>query len=329
MSLPNYLAKIKSSGVYRFVWDKSEVPAQEAETLRLVVGYSEKGPFNTPVYIESVSDFTSIYGNLSKRLERRGVYFHRLAQQSLQSGPILALNLKPFNEETIEYTNFNASEIVAPEVQSAEVKSVYDTNRFWALDADQLPERLNTSKYITVATTDIKDNSCSMFIRKIVPTSYKGITIRSWYASQSLELPEYLDAIQDTDISDYFAEVYVFRGEFTKELCSEGGALAKYFDVNGDTITVKPSHKADKLHYTDAFGDPADALADMATDSNSNFVGMYQGILLPYFKDANGNYISLDIKFNADNYLHKLLMKLDEKVLDESEDILSAIHATE
>lgn len=329
MSLPNYLAKIKSSGVYRFVWDKSEVPAQEAETLRLVVGYSEKGPFNTPVYIESVSDFTSIYGNLSKRLERRGVYFHRLAQQALQSGPILALNLKPFNEETIEYTNFNASEIVAPMVQSAEVKSVYDTNRFWALDADQLPERLNTSKYITVATTDIKDNSCSMFIRKIVPTSYKGITIRSWYASQSLELPEYLDAIQDTDISDYFAEVYVFRGEFTKELCGEGGALAKYFDVDGDAVSVKPSHKAGEVNYADAFGDPADALADMATDSNSNFVGMYQGILLPYFKDANGNYISLDIKFNADNYLHKLLMKLDEKVLDESEDILSAIQATE
>ena len=38
MSLPNYLAKIKSSGIYRFVWDKSEVPPQQAETLRLVVG---------------------------------------------------------------------------------------------------------------------------------------------------------------------------------------------------------------------------------------------------------------------------------------------------
>ena len=57
MSLPNYLAKIKSSGIYRFVWDKSVVPAQEAETLRLVVGYSEKGPFNTPVYIDNTTDF--------------------------------------------------------------------------------------------------------------------------------------------------------------------------------------------------------------------------------------------------------------------------------
>ena len=62
MSLPNYLAKIKSSGIYRFVWDKSQVEPQQAETLRLVVGYSEKGPFNTPVYIDNVNDFTSIYG---------------------------------------------------------------------------------------------------------------------------------------------------------------------------------------------------------------------------------------------------------------------------
>ena len=30
MALPNYLAKIKSSGMYRFVWDKSEIPGVEA-----------------------------------------------------------------------------------------------------------------------------------------------------------------------------------------------------------------------------------------------------------------------------------------------------------
>lgn len=35
MSLPNYLAKIKSSGVYRFVWDKSVLPAQTAETMQI------------------------------------------------------------------------------------------------------------------------------------------------------------------------------------------------------------------------------------------------------------------------------------------------------
>ena len=227
MSLPNYLAKIKSAGVYRFVWDKSQVPPQAAETMRLVVGYSEKGPFNTPVYIESASDFISIYGNISKRLERKGVYFHRMALQALSAGPILALNLKPFEEETVEYINFNPSKIgsLSNEKNSVKVSEIYDTDRFWALDVAKFRAKLNTNDYITIAAIDIKDNSCSIFIRKIVPDSYKGITLRSWYASQSIEYPEYIESILDTDMSDYFAEIYVFRGEIKPELYAVNGSL--------------------------------------------------------------------------------------------------------
>lgn len=317
MSLPNYLAKIKSAGVYRFVWDKSQVPPQAAETMRLVVGYSEKGPFNTPVYIESASDFISIYGNISKRLERKGVYFHRMALHALSAGPILALNLKPFEEETVEYINFNPSKIgsLSNEKNSVKVSEIYDTDRFWALDVDKFRAKLNTNDYITIAATDIKDNSCSIFIRKIVPDSYKGITLRSWYASQSIEYPEYLESILDTDMSDYFAEVYVFRGEIKPELYAANGPLSKYLTVDGLVNDA----------YTDSFGDPSDALDAMSRDSNSNFIGAYSGITLPYFKDANGNYISLDLKFNADHNSHKMLMKLEDSVLDEASDILSIL----
>ena len=74
--LPNYLANIKSSGIYRFVFDKSEMPGQEAEILRLVVGYSEKGPFNTPVYVTTEEDFVKIFGGKSKKMERYGMWFH-------------------------------------------------------------------------------------------------------------------------------------------------------------------------------------------------------------------------------------------------------------
>jgi hypothetical protein len=50
----------------------------------------------------------------------------------------------------------------------------------------------------------------------------------------------------------------------------------------------------------------------LANDSNSNFVSSYTGCTLPYFKDANGNYISIDLKFNADFNTHKMLMKLND-----------------
>lgn len=313
MSLPNYLARIKSSGVYRFVWDKSVVPPQQAETLRLLIGYSEKGPFNTPVYIENVADFVSIYGNISKRLERRGVFFHRLAQQALQAGPILALNLKNFNEEKVQYLSFNPSQFSGNyESQTISVKDLYSSDRFWKLDEDELPNKISNNQYFNVITTDTKENSTTIFIRKYVPESYKGITLRSWYNSQNIEYPEYVNDILDKDLDQYFVEMYVFKGEFTPEICK--GALVNYFEVNGETCSLKSD-------YVDVFGNEADALEYLSKDSNSNFIGKYQGCTLPYFKDAMGNYISIDIKVNADYNNHKLLVKLDESQLESGVDV--------
>lgn len=319
MSLPNYLAKIKSAGVYRFVWDKSVVPPQQAETLRLLVGYSEKGPFNTPVYIESVSDFKSIYGNISKRLERKGAYFHRMAEQALQSGPILAMNIKPFTGEEVKYANFNfevGSKLNTGQVDPIKVSVLYDTNRFWKLDADKIVENINEvnpiDNYVTIATTDTKDSSCSIFIKKIVPESYKGISFRQWYNMQGLEYPEYMEYILDEDMSEYFGEIYVFRGEFTPALCGGNGALSKYFDVNDDNVVSL------KKEYINSLGKSVDVLEALSSDSCSNFIGSYAGCTLPYFKDANGNYVSLDIKFNSDHSKHKMMMKMNEAKLEEA-----------
>lgn len=335
MSLPNYLAQIKSSGIYRFVWDKSQVPPQQAETMRLVVGYSEKGPFNTPVYVESVQDFISIFGNISKRLERKGVYFHRLAQQALQAGPILALNLKPFTDgkEKVGYVNFNPNNIqdlTFNETNKKDVKTIFDRSRFWTLDPDIMVKNMNIASpiaspnYITITATDTKDNSCSLFVRKSIMDAYSGITLRSWYATQKLEAPEWMESILDTDMSQYFAEIYVFRGEFTEELCErdsddeEGiiykGPLSKYLIWEDQKSKIDPD-------YVNAFGERVSALTAMANDPNSNFIGVYSGILLPNFKDANGNYISLDLKFNMDNTKHKMLMKMDETVLESSDNL--------
>ena len=190
MSLPNYLAKIKSSGIYRFVFDKSEIPPAEAETMRLVVGYSEKGPFNTPVYIDNANDFITIFGNISKKLERKGIYFHRSALQALNGGPILALNVKPFGEnETVQTLSFNPAaldtQLSIKGAKKSAIKDIYDTNRFWYLDADQLPKKIgNTTSYISVATTGTKEDYCTLLIKKDKTTDY-DITIREWFVAYS------------------------------------------------------------------------------------------------------------------------------------------------
>lgn len=314
MSLPNYLAKIKSSGIYRFVWDKSEIAGVDAEVLRLVVGYSEKGPFNTPVYVTSENEFKSIYGGISKKLEKRGIYFHRLALQCLAKGPIICLNLKKFANEKVSASSFNV--VDQNEVLEIPVESIYDTSRFWKLDPEQISEAVTKSKstiknkYISISSADSKDASCSIFVRGYKPNGY-DVTIKNWFSSQSEDVPEYFvhegKDYSSLLVSDFFAEIYVFKGEFTPAICASS-PLNKYFDIIDGKVQLKE-------YVENAFGEKSDTLALLANETASNFVNVYSGILLPYFKSNTGSYISLDLLFNSDNNAHKMMMNLNSDLL--------------
>ena len=319
MSLPNYLAKIKSSGIYRFVWDKSEVAGNPAETLRLVVGYSEKGPFNTPTYIQSASEFIQIYGNINKKLERRGVYFHRLALQALTTGPILALNLKKFENEHVEAISFAPDTNTMFDVKELGIEDIYDTNRFWVLDANKMQNK--TEHYISFAATDSKECSNTIFVRGAQVSGY-NLTASEWYSSATTEeIPSYFEGYENLKIEDFFAEIYVFRGQFTKEIASSN-ELSKYFniDVEGN-VTVK-------RYLENAFGEKVDGLEALAANENANFVKRYEGILLPNFKDSQNRYISLDLLFNADNYEHKMLMDFNIEKLEDGKITVDSLQTT-
>jgi hypothetical protein len=327
MALPNYLAQIKSSGIYRFVWDKSEIAGVPAEILRLVVGYSEKGPFNTPVYISTKAEFKSIFGDVSKKLEKRGVFFHRMALQCLDKGPIIALNLKKFTPTTetkageqVLAASFNVADTITPEV--VDVEKIYDTTRFWKLDPEAiLPATTDNStegkEYISISAADSVETSCSVFMRGYKPTGY-DVTVASWYASIGEDVPDYFYAVDEKGVkynyassllvSDFFAEMYVFRGEFTKSLCA-AEPLNRYFDIDE---TGNPVLKA---YIEDSFGNKLDTLSALAADESSNFLNVYTGCLLPFFKNQSGSYISLDLLFNGDNALHNMMMNLNSDLL--------------
>ena len=318
MSLPNYLAKIKSAGIYRFVWDKSQVTATEAETLRLVVGYSDKGPFNTPVYIDNAGDFKTTFGDINKKLERRGCFFHRLALQALAAGPILALNLKKFKDEKVSYiyaknaadTGFLNDEGNLNE-GTISVPSIYNTSRFWSLDPDNLPDNTGKSdQYFVLTSTDSQETSNSVFVRGYAAPSSYNVTLKTWYKTVLNEdMPEYMMGYEDMLVSDFFAEIYVFKGKFTPAL-AVSEELKKYFDVKDDKVYLKK-------YITNAFGEKVDTLEALADNECSNFVQRYQGVLLPYFKDSTGSYISLDLLFNNDTATHKMMMKLNGDLLDD------------
>lgn len=303
MALPLYLQSIKSSGIYRFVFDKSVSIETQASQLRLVVGFSEKGPFNTPVYVTSSAEFKSIFGGINKKLEKKGIFFHRLALQALEAGPILALNLKKFEDEKVGALPFDTQDAFDDNnIKDIDVRNIFDKNRFWYISKDEIIKSLQPEKYINIVSTNTESTSATIFMRPTRVTGY-DITIKEYYDMYSTEdLPDYFinKAQLDKLVNDYFVEVYVFKGEFSKDLV-QSKALSQYFDVVGDNVYLKP-------YVLDAFGNKQDTLEALANYEGSNFVSRYVGSTIPYFKNALGQYAALDIVFNNDNYAHNLYM---------------------
>ena len=313
MALPVYLQQFKAAGIYRVVYDQSTVRGVEAETLRLVVGYSEQGPFNIPTYVKSVSEFKALYGNINKNLERRGVFFHRLAIQALAAGPILCLNLKNLSDPTdanVEYCAIGADDnpLATSAPTPTAVTDIYDTSGFWELSEEQVAN-LNPDKYINICAADTIKNSNTFFIRKAIGSNVKGydITVSDWYSDES-EIPEFLKKHLDANISDFIAEVYVFGGKFTNEQISASSTLSKYFTTTGETPELKPE-------VTNAWGDKQDTLEMLYREDTAKPIGHYVGSLIPEFKDKNGNYMALNIVFNQDENVHNMIMSFNTDLL--------------
>ena len=324
MAIPVYLQQFKAAGIYRIVFDKSTIAGVDSSVLRLVVGYSEKGPFNIPVYISSPSDFKAVYGDISKKLEKRGVFFHRTALNALSAGPILALNLKKFAGETVDgatiSTDFNPKYDIINTVK-LNVEDIYDTTRFWELSAEKLNNLKSADgafmdQYINICAINTKEMSGSYFIRKASGSKLNGynITVSDWYSDKQEEMPDYLEPFSNSLISDFFAEIYVFKGRFTKAQVLASSTLKKYFDGVDDPASIDVQLKK---YVTNAYGDEIDALDALYADETSGAIGHYVGALIPYFKNKQGQYAALDILFNNDTDTHNMMMSFNIDLLEE------------
>lgn len=327
MSIPVHLQSFKSSGIYRLTFDKSTILNQDTNIMRLVVGYSEKGPFNTPVYIKSISDFKAVYGDVSKKMEKRGIWFNRLALQALAAGPILCLNLKKFDGETVDASNIDTEFNSDKPISNVEVKveDIFDTTRFWVLSADKLGEIKDTngkdlSGYIRIAATNTNNTSATYFIRKASGQKVAGynVTVSDWYKDSGEDVPEYLQNNLNCKMSDFIAEIYVFKGKFNAAQVLASETLSNYFEVkksgsdksSDNILQLKP-------YVKNVYGECKDTLDALYTDATSGAIGHYIGSLIPLFKDKIGQYQSLDIKFNDDVETHNLMMYFDVDALEE------------
>lgn len=118
------LAQFKSAGVFTLEIDDTVQYRVESNALRLLVGFSAKGPFNKPVFLRDQNDAATIFGPINEKLEHKGSFFNRFADTLGKRTPLFALNLLKVDEtvQGLDQVNYAAMSLDAgtpnPEVKS-------------------------------------------------------------------------------------------------------------------------------------------------------------------------------------------------------------------
>lgn len=291
MALSPQLLQFKSSGVYRLEFDKSQTTNFATETIRLVVGHSKKGPYNTPVFIQSVEDFNAIFGGVDRNLEKKGIFFHRSALAALTRGPILALNLATF--ETSDVINYAApvtngsSHTATADSGSSEYTNFFDTDKFWYPSDAAVISTIGTDNNRMINFINIKQEPITIFVRKAQDVSTFEVTAREWYGEGNV--PAFLN---DKDyLSDFMVDVFVFKGEF-----------------DAATLATDPVYK----NYFNTDGLLKDQLSAFSNLRQVSLIAQYTGSLIPNFKDLEGRNMYVETMINAEARRTGLFCAIDE-----------------
>jgi len=309
MSLPVYLSNIKSSGVYVFEFDKSQIVTTTTSTIRLIIGFSKVGPFNTPVFCQDYAFFESVYGKRDKQLEKKGSYFHLSASEMLLDSPIIALNLLKLDSEldTTEFISFSTAANEANQKTGyAPLSGNFNTSKFWKLDTDKALKNINNQDGYTKSLLNFSNVGRKKISVIVTQDRIQGldITANDWYGEA--DVPEFMDG--SDFINDYCVRVNVIKGDYTDfEKLSVDPILGDYFDTNGI-----------KKIYTDSVGNESDGLVSLLENPNVISLGEYIGVLIPNFQDNDGTDLYIQDLINLETAFNGLFCSIDDDLFDGS-----------
>ena len=298
MALSPQLLNFKSSGVYRLEFDKSQTANINVETLRLMVGHSKKGPYNTPVLIDSVETLTNVFGNIDKSLEKKGMFFHRSCIEALSRGPILALNLEHFtSSDTATFqslvTNGSANNPTAVSNGTNEYSKFFDNDKFMVPSDAATLTTISPDDNHLLNFVNIKQDSITIIVRQAQDVKEFDLTAREWYGVGNV--PEYLNDFDK--MSDFMVDIFVFKGEFDAATMMNDPIYSAYFTADG----------LDKTK-----------LAQFANLRQVSLTAQYTGSILPGFKDLEGRNLYIESIVNAEARRTGLFCAVDEDmVMDE------------
>lgn len=275
----------KASGIYRLEFDKSQTATIPAETIRLVVGFSKKGPFQTPVFVPDTGFFEEVYGPIDRGLERKKSFFHRTALAALERGPILALNLLRLNNDEdsvnvdkVEYQTFSTAICTENQVKKDALYSgFYNKDRFWFPETEAFLDNIGEINKGIIQFTNLGQTALSIIVRHAQNVQGFNVTARDWYGLGNV--PEFMN---ETDyIKDFMVDVIVVEGDWTNyQKLAIDPIFGQYFDETKGLI------KAELTNYLQ--------------DPNVNVLATYTGALIPEFIDLQGNNLFIENQVNFD-----------------------------
>jgi hypothetical protein len=322
------LSQFKASGVYTLEFDASENIIINPSTIRLVVGYSTIGPFNTPVYCPDITTFQSVFGDIDKSMEKKGSFFHRSSLVCLQSGPIFALNLRllnnsvdengdpdyaagadvaryrAFSMDTEEQNGANATGAYSDPLtkQDKLLSSYYNKEKFWFPDTTYLLATEDTSgsqpdsrKLFSIV--NLGQNPVSIIVRKSLDSRFplKGfdITAREYFGADNV--PSYMN--QYDYLSDWFIDVIVISGNWTDyQALANDPIYSAYFTSKG---FIKS--QIDNFLALDGI----------------NLVLTTTGTVIPNFVDQNGTLRYIQTLINNQTPTTGIFCAVNEEALDD------------
>lgn len=314
ISLSDLHTKYRGAGVYTIFSDETIQPntSGNGQVVRLVMGFSKVGWFNRPFYIEQ-GDYTTarlLFGERDRSLERKGSFFHKSLEVALAAGPILAMNLHPFNNEldeneqpkaTSDSAEYQSFSVDVSESNGEKVNKLYASyfqkERFYIPRAEYLlATRNGVNQNKILSLVNLSQNKVSFIIKKANVKGY-DITAREWYGGDNI--PAF---IRPTDlISDYFVEVIMISGDFGKgryQSLSVDSSLGQFFTKDG--------LKADKLEQF----------------LNRNEVVIKNrvvGCLIPDFRAKDGSNLFIETMINASVLSTGIICAIDRDQIENYE----------
>lgn len=325
------LSVFKSSGVYTLEFDSPENIVLNPQTVRLVVGYSNKGPFNTAVYLPDPKTALAVFGDIDRSLEKKGSFFHRSIFTCLNSGPIFAVNLlrlnntvtgsntpdvennadvaryRAFSVDTAESNGLNPTSDYATlnayvNKQDKLLSSYYNKERFWYPDPNMLLATADTSNGDSTklfSFVNLSQNPVSIIVKKSldsrIPIRGFDITAQEYYGANNV--PSYIHPYDY--ISDYFLDVIVISGNWT----------------DYSSLSLDPLYST---YFTNK-GFIKSQIDNFLALNSVNVILSTTGCFIPDFVDQNG--INKDIKVLINNQVGQtgILCAINEEALDDLE----------